>query len=52
MELIEREEHARYSTFPILDDDMWKIWENSPARRQIISKMEPFMYVPEKVSIP
>ena len=34
-----------------VDDDTWTTWENSPSRGQIISKMEPFMYVPEKVSI-
>lgn len=34
-----------------LDDDMWKAWENSPTRRDTMNKMEPLMFVPEKISI-
>lgn len=31
--------------------DHWKAWEAMPERRQIISKMEPLLTAPEKVSV-
>jgi len=33
-----------------VDDDMWKAWEKSPMRCEIMSRMEPLMFVPEKIS--
>ena len=33
-----------------VDNDTWKAWENSPIRCEIMSRMEPLMFVPEKVS--
>ena len=34
-----------------LDVNLWKAWEASPERQEIIGKMEPLLTVPEKVSI-
>lgn len=33
------------------DDDTWKAWENSQIRCEIMSRMEPLMFVPEKTSV-
>ena len=34
-----------------VNTDMWKAWETSPERREIISKLEPLLITPEKVSM-
>ncbi|MFC1846251.1 antibiotic biosynthesis monooxygenase family protein [Chloroflexota bacterium] len=34
-----------------VDDDTWKTWNNSPVRCEIMNKMEPLMFVPEKISV-
>ncbi len=34
-----------------LDVNLWKAWEESPERQEIISKMEPLLVTPEKVSV-
>ena len=34
-----------------VDADLWKAWETTPERRQIASKIEPLLVVPEKMSV-
>ena len=34
-----------------VDDDWWKVWENSIERRELQKKIEPLLAEPEKVSI-
>jgi quinol monooxygenase YgiN len=34
-----------------LDAEQWETWENSQERRDIVSKIEPLLSEPEKVSI-
>jgi len=34
-----------------LDIDLWKTWENSPKRREIINKIAPLLTETEKVSV-
>jgi quinol monooxygenase YgiN len=34
-----------------LDVNLWKAWEASPERQEIVSKIEPLLVAPEKVSV-
>jgi heme-degrading monooxygenase HmoA len=34
-----------------LDVDLWRAWQASAEREEIISKMEPLLIAPEKVSV-
>jgi heme-degrading monooxygenase HmoA len=34
-----------------LDANLWKAWEESAERQEIVSKMEPLLAAPEKVSV-
>ena len=31
--------------------EMWKTWQNSPERQELISKMEPLLAAPEKITL-
>lgn len=33
------------------DADLWRMWETMPERRETLSKIEPVLAAPEKVSI-
>lgn len=33
------------------DADLWRMWETMPERRETLSKIEPLLAAPEKVSI-
>lgn len=33
------------------DVDLWRMWETMPERRETLSKIEPLLAAPEKVSI-
>ncbi|MFB0559207.1 MAG: antibiotic biosynthesis monooxygenase [Dehalococcoidales bacterium] len=34
-----------------LDAELWKVWKNSPERRQMIAKIERLLVAPEKISV-
>lgn len=34
-----------------LDAELWKVWENSPERQEMVTKIELLLVVPEKVSV-
>ncbi len=34
-----------------LDAELWKAWENSPERQEMVTKIEQLLVVPEKVSV-
>lgn len=34
-----------------LDANLWKSWNESPERQEIVSKMEPLLVAPEKASV-
>jgi quinol monooxygenase YgiN len=34
-----------------LDADLWKVWETSPERQEITSKIKPLLLGPERVSV-
>ncbi len=34
-----------------LDAELWKTWENSPERQEMVTKIEQLLVVPEKVSV-
>ena len=34
-----------------VDAESWKIWETSTQRREIVSRIEPLLATPEKISV-